>query len=161
MKHEYITALALPAAALFAFAAPVPEAAAQDQFTFTGRFDVDDLTDGDPRIVKLAYRCFVCESNEGESCRTNPSLQMGSNIAEFPLNGATSFHQNVSVSVDVDPGESPAPAEGFWCSMGYMNSVAPNTFNCFPQDPTSVPLEFIQSAENAPFTSQRFGGVNQ
>ena len=54
MRHNRIAVLALTAAALFAFAAPVPEAAAQDQFTFTANLDASQLHESVAQVATLA-----------------------------------------------------------------------------------------------------------
>ena len=123
MKHKRIAALALPAAALFAFAAPVPEAAAQDQFTFTANLDASQLHED---VAQVGFTCRVCPIADcggfSPGNPPNPNFAIGRNFLKFPIAGETSFNQTVTLGVNVDPGENPEAVQGWWCSLQTHNS---------------------------------------
>lgn len=136
-----------PTVAMAAFAVymfvPVYTVSAAEQFTFNAHFDVRDLHE---TTAKVAYTCRVCKQT---TC--NGGVVFAQETQDFPLNGATSFNQNVSVSINV---EHPKEIKSWWCSLqvsdipnhpngGYCIADAPLDSSANPVISHNVPARAV------------------
>ena len=146
MKHKRLAMLTLPAAALLAFAASVPEAAAQDQFTFTANLDANVLHED---VAQVGFTCRVCNvANCGDSFG-NPNTVIGLSMLKFPIDDETSFNQPVTLGVNVFQGENPEAVQGWWCSLqlsdvaGFEQLPHPGAGRCIADDPQGAGQPFF------------------
>ena len=158
MRHNRIAALALPAAALFAFAAP--EAVAQDQFTFTANLDANELH---PDTAQVGFTCRVCATPE---CSGGPQNFLGLSMLKFPIAGQTSFNQSVTLGVNVNPGENPEAVQGWWCSLqvsdvaGFEQLPHPGAGSCIADNPQGAG-QLVVVRHNVPARAVLKGSFSQ
>ena len=145
MKHNRLALLTLPAAALFAFIAPVQSSAAQDQFTFTANLDANQLHED---TAQVGFTCRVCDipncGGDGSIGSGVVASFLGVGMLKFPVSGQTRVNQSVTLGVNVNPGENPAAVQGWWCRLqthetaGFENLPHPGAGHCIPNTPTTA-----------------------
>ena len=145
--RKRLATLTLPAAALLAFTAPAPMAAAQDQFTFTANLDASELHES---VAQVGFTCRVCNVDNCGDSFGNPNTVIGLSMLKFPISGDNSLNQPVSLGVNVAPGENPEAVRGWWCSLqvsnvaGFENLPHPGAGSCIADEPQGAPFSLYR-----------------